>query len=256
MIDTRAKIISSIELMPHTFKIALLAPEIAAKAIPGQFLMIQCDRFTLRRPVSIHNVIENRIIELLIRIAGRGTASIAGKKEGDALDILGPLGNGFSLEDAGKKILIIAGSIGIAPLFFLSATALQRGINIVLLLGARSKEQVLPLKLFPGEAEVILSTEDGSLGHRGMITDVAISYLAQCDKAFACGPLPMYHKLLQIIDSNNIKTRVEVSLEVRMGCGFGICYGCSIKTKSGIKQVCRDGPVFSLDQLDLGWGRQ
>jgi dihydroorotate dehydrogenase electron transfer subunit len=255
MIDTRAKIVSSIELMPHTFKIALLAPEIATRAIPGQFLMIQSDGFTLRRPVSIHNVIENRIIELLVRIAGQGTASIACKKEGEALDIIGPLGNGFNLEDAGKKILIMAGGIGIAPLYFLSTAALRRGINVSLLLGARSKEQVLPVKLFPRGTEVILSTEDGSLGHRGMITDVAIPYLSQCDKAFACGPLPMYHRILQIIDSNNIKTTVEVSLEVRMGCGFGICYGCSIKTKSGMKQVCRDGPVFSLDQIDLGWVR-
>ena len=228
----------------------LEAAGIAAAARPGQFVMVSCGQeLTLRRPLSIHQVANSGQLHLLFSIVAKGTSWLSHRQEGETLDLLGPLGNGFSIEPASRNLLLVAGGIGIAPLAFFAQQALSEAKSVTLLLGARTDTGLYPQRLLPGGVETVVATEDGSTGTKGMITDILPDYVDWADQIYACGPLAMY----QTIATNNQKRRVrkpvQISLEVRMGCGLGACYGCSIRTRRGMKQVCLDGPVFNLDEI-------
>jgi dihydroorotate dehydrogenase electron transfer subunit len=241
------------------------APDIAAAAQPGQFITVRCGDFILRRPLSVHQV-SSREIALLFKIAGKGTLWLSQRQEGDKVDVLGPLGNGFSIEPGAKNLLLVAGGIGIAPLVFLMQYAsLQR--QITLIDGASTAAQLYTfssasnkqskLSPLPKGVQFIPVTEDGSRGQKGMATDILPDFLDWADQVYACGPVDMYKTMAEISrrvpilsGRSNLKLRkCQVSLEVRMGCGFGACYGCTINTQKGLKQVCRDGPVFELDDI-------
>lgn len=242
-----APVTENTELMPQVHLIWLESPHVASQAQPGQFVMVHCGEDTLlRRPFSIHQL-EGKRLALLLNVVGIGTHWLSQRQAGDSLDLLGPLGNGFSIHPNSKNLLLVAGGIGIAPLVFLAQKASRAGCSITLLLGAQAKSQLYPKDLLPPEVRLITATEDGTGGKRGLVTDLLPDFISWADQVFACGPPSMYQtmakqKLLR-------KKPVQISLEVRMGCGLGVCYGCTVKTRSGLKQVCKDGPIFELEEV-------
>lgn len=238
------------ELMPGFFQMWLSAPELAVAVKPGQFLMVGCgDETVLRRPLSVHAVDENRLA-LLFTVRGKGTAWLAGRKHGQRLDIFGPMGNGFKIPPRAKNLLVVAGGIGIAPLYYAVDNAATAGKKVTLLMGAATKSQVYPADMLPPEVKMVVVTEDGSEGQKGMVTDLIPNYVSAADLVLVCGPLLMYRHMAAEKKSLGIARKpVQISLEMRMGCGVGVCYGCTVRTESGLKQVCKDGPVFPLDEV-------
>ena len=232
--------------------ICVEAPGIASKSRPGQFITVRCGADPiLRRPLSIHRVDDPNHLSMLFAVVGRGTLWLSQRQKGETLDLLGPLGNGFSIEPSSRKLLLVAGGIGIAPLAFLAHKAIVQKKSLTLLLGARTKDGLYPKKVLPSGIELITTTEDGSYGEKGKVTDILSRYSGWADQIYACGPLAMYKAIANQRQQWQKKKPVQVSLEVRLGCGIGACFGCSIKTKNGMKQVCRDGPVFNLDEVIL-----
>jgi dihydroorotate dehydrogenase electron transfer subunit len=180
-------------------------------------------------------------------VVGQGTNRLAQLKSGDTVDIIGPLGNGFSLSSESHSILLVGGGIGIAPLPFMARVLKDRDCSVNMLLGATTAEQLCPHHLISSSIECINITNDGTKGEKGLITDLLPEYIDKVDQIFACGPSPMYRVMAKMPELRY--KPVQISLEVRMGCGFGLCYGCTIRTKSGSKQVCKDGPVFELNDI-------
>jgi len=211
--------------------------------------MVKCGQDNLlRRPFSIHRVDENKSrLALLFNQVGQGTHWLAQLEAGDSLDLLGPLGNGFDINPESRKLLLLAGGIGIAPLLFVADAAIQQGKEVTLIMGAATGAQLCPESLIQSSINCATATDDGSYGHCGLVTELLPKYLERVDQIFACGPVPMYRTMAQMPELKG--KPVQVSLEVRMGCGFGVCYGCTINTKQGLKQVCQDGPVFNLDDI-------
>ena len=218
------------------------------------------------------NKVKNRLA-LLFATVGKGTLWLSQSKAGECIDLLGPLGNGFSIQDGVKNLLFVAGGIGIAPLAFLAEVAAGRGCAVKLHQGVDTAGQIsleaLPshYKLAlspgapgtpavavqypgPGTIECTASTADGSAFVRGLATSCIPGLAGEADQIFACGPVAMYKAMSQMAELKGKPT--QVSLEVVMGCGRGVCYGCTIKTKQGLKEVCTDGPVFNLE--DVCWG--
>ncbi len=250
-------IISTLEVAAGTHLVWLECPPVAAAARPGQYLMVRCGGDTyLRRPLSIHQVDGDRLA-LLFSTVGRGTQWLSQRRAGEKLDLFGPLGNGFTIRPDTKNVLLVAGGMGIAPLRFLAETAYRRNIKVTFLTGAASAKTLCPVIPLPQTARVgehmlcintVTATDDGSEGFKGQVTDLIPAYLDQVDQVFACGPVGMYRTMAQMPQLHN--RPVQLSLEIVMGCGMGICYSCTIKTKSGLKQVCQDGPVFELSDLE------
>jgi len=270
--QTLCSVASNVEAIPGIHLMWIEAPNIACSVLPGQFITVRCGDFTLRRPFSVHQV-SSRELALLFKVAGKGTLWLSKRKKGERIDILGPLGKGFSIEPGARNLLLVAGGIGIAPLVFLMQHASSQH-QITLIHGASTAAQLYPFssagkkrsKLSPSPKGVqfVPVTEDGSMGKKGMATDILPDFLDWADQVYACGPADMYKAMALTLNSSplkgedkgegekqsNLKLRkCQVSLEVRMGCGFGACYSCTINTKKGLKQVCRDGPVFELDDI-------
>ena len=242
-------VVSKQEVMPGVFLIWLESPRIALIAQPGQFVMLCCGEDNLlRRPFSIHQLDDqNNKLALLFSVVGKGTHWLSQRQAGDRIDLLGPMGNGYFIDPNSSNLLLVAGGIGIAPLCFLARTALEQGFLVTLLLGATTESQLCPNHLLPSRTRCITATEDGTKGKKGMITDLLPEYIDWADQVFACGPSPMYRAMAS---QNLLRDKpCQISLEVRMGCGLGVCYGCTVKTKSGLKQVCQDGPIFNLDDV-------
>ncbi|MBA7564048.1 Dihydroorotate dehydrogenase B (NAD(+)), electron transfer subunit [subsurface metagenome] len=252
MIQELATVTANNEPMPQAHLIWLEAPQITSQAKPGQFVMVRCGEkgeYQLRRPLSIHQREGNKIA-LLFNVVGGGTQWLSQCQPGDRLDLLGPLGNGFTIDPDSKKLLIIAGGIGIAPLHFLVTEASKKNCETKLLIGGRTAAQLYPQDLLPDGLDIIYATEDATMGMHGMITEFAPDYFGWADQIFACGPLPMYRNMANNYPQLQQSGKpVQISLEVRMGCGLGVCYGCTVKTRSGLKQVCQDGPVFELGDI-------
>ncbi len=263
LITTSSPVLSNIEVMPETHLIWLESPEIATTARPGQFLMVRCGEETLlRRPFSVHQVDENKLA-LLFTIVGRGTLWLSQRKAGDKVDIFGPLGNGYTINPDSKNLLLVAGGIGIAPLRFLADVAVRQQKKVTLIIGASSAAYLLPISspiglfndgVLPSNTNVVNATDDGSEGFEGLATDLIAGYADGADQIFACGPVDMYRTMATKYHHLLKDKPVQLSLEIMMGCGAGVCYGCTIKTKSGLKQVCKDGPVFDLE--DILWDKQ
>jgi dihydroorotate dehydrogenase electron transfer subunit len=231
--------------------IELMCPDIAREAKPGQFVMVRCGpETTLPRPFSIHQADGDRIsIFYAVREGGRGTSWLASQEVGASVSIFGPLGNGFTIDPTTRNLLLVAGGTGIAPLYFLAWYALENNYKVTLLYGTVDKNRypVSP------EIEYVAVTEDGSVGEKGLVTDLLPRFVEQADQVFACGPMPMYHNMFNRQSELKLEGRpVQISLEVRMGCGVGVCYGCTVKTKNGLKQVCKDGPIFELNEILWG----
>jgi len=256
-----SKITSNLELMPGIHLMWVESPEMAHSVQPGQFVTVRCGDFTLRRPFSVHQV-SSREVALLFKVTGKGSLWLSQRQKGEKIDILGPLGRGLTLGPKSKKLLLVAGGIGIAPLVFLMQQASSQ-CQITLLHGTSTAAQLYPFspvgkkrtKLPPlaEGVQFIPITEDGSMGRKGMATDILPDFLDWADQVYACGPADMYKAMEEMslpAKQSNLKLKeCQVSLEVRMGCGFGACHGCTIDTKKGLKQVCRDGPVFELGDI-------
>ncbi len=250
MKQAAASLISNSEVMPGVYLIWLETPQIASVAQPGQFVMVCCgegSEFPLRRPLSIHQLANKTRLALLFTVVGKGTHWLAQCKAGDNIDLLGPLGNGYSIHPASHHLLLLAGGIGIAPLGFVAQQVLKQGYSVTLLLGASTAAQLYPRHLLPSEIELVITTEDGTASQKGMITALLPDFVSWAHQVFACGPLGMYRSIAGLRGS--IPQPVQISLEMRMGCGRGLCYGCTVNTKNGLKQVCKDGPIFDLDDI-------
>ncbi|MEW6034247.1 MAG: dihydroorotate dehydrogenase electron transfer subunit, partial [Chloroflexota bacterium] len=244
-------IIFNREVLPGTYLLWLEAPDIATQARPGQFAMLRCGedtQRTLRRPLSIHSV-EGRRAAFYYRVVGKGTEWLARRVEGDMLDVFGPLGNGFSIAKNARSLLLVAGGLGIAPLRFLAERSAAQGQQVVLLHGMKTASELYPLELRPAGVRFVAATEDGTLGEKGMVTALVPRLAAQADQAFACGPEAMYRALARDKTALPPGLKVQISLEVRLGCGVGACLGCTVSTRSGPRHVCHDGPVFDLDEV-------
>ena len=263
-------VISNQEIAHQIYLLRVEAPDIAVSSHPGQFVMIRCgSKLTLNRPFSIHQVNSNKVISFLInklgfsgipdkrhtnneKIAvnhGAGTHWLSQCNQGDTIELLGPLGRGFQVNPDSDKLLLVAGGIGIAPLVYLAQQMSNQKKSITLLLGARTSSALYPQQFLPPQLKTIIATEDGSTGNKGMVTDMLDKLINEYDQVFACGPFQMYRAIFNLMHRNSINRDIQISLETRMGCGFGICYGCSIKTERGIKTVCKDGPVFNIREI-------
>ena len=244
-------IISNKEILPNICHLKVESPEMSSSAFPGQYVMLTCDRGAqrlLRRPISIHRI-SGGVLELLYAVVGAGTEWLSQRQAGEKLDILGPLGTGFQIQPASKNLLLVAGGIGAAPLVYLAEQGLKTGKNVTLLAGARSANQLIPSSMLPAKVAVKIATEDGSAGTKGFVTALLPDYVKPADQVFICGPLPMFKAIAANYAGFFTGKSVQVSLEVRMGCGLGFCYACTIKTTQGLKQVCKDGPVFEMNDV-------
>jgi dihydroorotate dehydrogenase electron transfer subunit len=250
---------SNAEVIPGAHLMWIEAPDIAPAAQAGQFVTVRCEGFTLRRPFSIHQSrfdrdSGKREIALLFKVAGKGTLWLSQRKAGERIDIFGPLGKGFTIAPESRNLLLVAGGIGIAPLAFL-AQQVSSQHQVTLIHGARTAAQLCYDSCHLSgidhqRVQFIPVTEDGSASQKGKATDILPDYLDWADQLYACGPVDMYKTISLTANSRQLTARkCQVSLEVRMGCGFGACYGCTIDTKEGPKLVCRDGPVFELGDI-------
>ena len=230
------------------YLIRLRCPEIAGEARPGQFVMVNCgEECTLPRPFSIHQA-DGEVIALFFNVwqDAKGTPWMVRSKAGDEVSLFGPLGNNYTLNPEARRLLLAAGGIGIASLRFLADSAVKQGLAVTLLCGTPTKHQYPQELLSPG-IELVPVSEDGSVGKKGLITELLPEFTDRNDQVFACGPVAMYRAMAGMPELKG--KPVQVSLEMRMGCGLGACYACTVKTKHGLKQVCRDGPVFELDDI-------
>ena len=252
------KVIHQKEITEDIFLISLDAREIAQAARPGQFVHLRVNKCIdplLRRPFSVHRVDrEKGRIELLYRVIGRGTAMMQKAKEGHSFNVLGPLGNGFNIHGSFTHALVVAGGMGSAPVIFLIDELLALGKEVTFLYGARECREIAGLPDLKSVCErVELATDDGSIGHHGMVTDLLEKCLAEHLKeasvmGFVCGPIPMLKRVQEIAKTTSF--RWQASLEERMACGVGVCIGCAIKAEGGgYKIVCSEGPVFYIEEV-------
>ncbi len=242
------------------YHMVLEAPSVARAIKPGQFIHVRCsDSFEplLRRPFSLHRKNGGRI-EILYKVVGSGTEILSRRQSGEAVDVLGPLGNGFapklSTLNSQLSTILVAGGMGVAPLVALAQELSKKKTQkLRVLIGACSKSRILCEEEFRAlGAEVSISTEDGSKGAKGLITD-RLNFLlstlnSQLSTIYACGPNAMLKALSRIANAKRIPC--QVSLEERMACGVGACLGCPVKVKAGeYKMVCKDGPVFDAEEI-------
>ena len=276
MIQTKSKLLSRKKIIKDIFRISLHAPEICKAAHPGQFVNLKLTEKKdplLRRPFSIHRV-NGDIFEILFKVVGRGTEFLTTLPKNTTLDVLGPLGQGFAISDRSNAVLI-AGGMGIAPLFMLGEELVKKEKKVFFLIGAEKKSLIL----YEAEcqnlgAEIFVSTDNGSYGHKGFVTALLISLLDEGRiphdaQYYACGPDPMLRALSPIAKSRSLSC--QVSIEEKMACGIGACLSCVCKVdpeiaiaRRGLKEshiqtspdfayghalVCTDGPVFDIDEI-------
>ena len=218
----------------------------------GQFVQVKVDDAAntyLRRPISIHDVdYQKRTITLLVQRVGEGTNKISDTEINDTLNIIYPLGNGFTMpEDKNAKVVLVGGGIGIAPMYYLGKVLKEKGIEPQFLLGGRSKSDLIMLEDFESVGKVYITTNDGSLGEEGFVTQHSIWKEKKFDMIYTCGPKPMMMALTKMARENNIDC--EVSLENLMACGLGACLCCVENTIEGHVCVCKEGPVININKL-------
>ena len=239
------------KIRPDVFLLSFDSAYLSKNSYPGQFLHIKIIKTILRRPFSIHCV-KGKTVFILFRIRGRGTQILSGYKPGDKVNIIGPSGKGFCLNGKSGKNILLAGGLGVAPLVFL-ADKLKESKPLVIL-GAKDKNDSICVDEFKRKGcKVYVVTEDGSRGKKGTAVDILKSLSKKFNKSdkiniYTCGPEAMFKGIKKVIGkSGNISC--QASFEQFMGCGLGICCGCTIETKVGYKKVCKDGPVFNINDV-------
>jgi dihydroorotate dehydrogenase electron transfer subunit len=265
-----ATVVENERLYGDTYIAWFRAPELARGAYPGQFIMLRCsddaaygcagggsrgraDDPLLPRPMSYHRVLDaadGPEWSILYDVVGRGTSWLAARRPGDRVYGWGPLGRGYEIGHGSRNLLLVGGGIGIAPLVWLADDAVARGLTVTMVIGGRTSAQVYPSGLLPKEVEVVVTTDDGSMGRAGFVTEPFGELLEWCDQAFACGPTPMFAAMGAVARKARARRSVQVLLEERMGCGTGICYGCAVEVRvrggRAMKLVCKDGPRFDV----------
>jgi len=220
---------------------------------PGQFVQVRVDgspETFLRRPISVYDVnYEKNRIKLLVQIVGKGTEKMSELKAGDNLNIIYPLGNSFGEPSANDRMLLIGGGVGIAPLYYLGKHLKSKGYKPDFLLGFRNQERIIEYKEFAETGNVFITTEDGSKGEKGYVTNHSILTGNKYNRIYCCGPDPMMKAVAK--HAAKIDIQCEVSLENLMACGIGACLCCIVDTVHGNLCSCIDGPVFDIK--DLKW---
>ena len=274
-----AELVQSRQILPGQWLQSFHAPELASGARAGQFVHVRTGDYfglVLRRPFSINTADPSTgILTLHLRVVGRGTEWLARVREGERLDMLGPLGRPFEVDPGSRHLLLIAGGLGMAGLRMLADEAVRDGRRVTVLFGALSAGYVYPSSLLPDEIEYVVATDDGSLGHHGPVTELLADYEAWADQAFACGPYPMLARLAQLAAGRRARLGVarlgrkrgggrsdqlgstaarrkaflQVSMEQTMGCAVGACLGCAVMGIDGPVRVCREGPVFAAEEI-------
>ncbi len=211
---------------------------------PGQFVNIELEGHYLRRPISISDF-DSRSITIIYKVVGQGTQQMSQMKCGEELDLLVGLGNGFDVAASGQYPLLVGGGVGVPPLYNLCKQLLAQGKEPTVILGFNKADELFYKEEFEAlGAKVYVATADGSVGVKGFVTDLLREKGVVYDYFYACGPLPMLKAL-----SDATETSGELSFEERMGCGFGACMGCSCKTLTGNKRICKEGPVMKKEEL-------
>ena len=214
-----------------------------AGILPGQFVNIRVQGQFLRRPISVCNITDG-VLTIIYKVVGVGTEAMRHLPIGTQLDVLTVLGNGYDLSKAGDAPLLVGGGVGVPPMYMLARQLREAGKNVRVILGFNTKDEVFYEEEFRAlGCEVTVTTVDGSHGVKGFVTNAMDG---QQSYYYTCGPLPMIKALI-----NTLGTHGEVSMEERMGCGFGACMGCTIQTTQGPKRVCKEGPVFPAEILQL-----
>ncbi len=265
MYQQKAQILSNSLMGPSYYRISLKCDKGFKDAVPGQFVTLGFTELTgrvLRRPFSIHRIITEggtvTGIDILYKVVGDCTASLAGLQQGGELDILGPIGNSFPVSDGFQKGFMIAGGIGTAPLVFLAMYLKDKGADLTgfsLFSGGKSKEDLLCIDEFASlNMNIHTVTEDGSAGEKGLVTDHLDAAIRKKkpDVIYACGPMGMLKAVARIAEARN--TPCHVSIETVMACGMGACLGCAVETRQDqdtYPHVCIDGPVFNSKDLKL-----
>ena len=212
-----------------------------AGILPGQFVNIRVAGQFLRRPISVCNITDG-ILTIIYKVVGVGTEAMSHLPIGTQLDVLTVLGNGYDLSKAGDKPLLVGGGVGVPPMYMLARQLREAGKAVRVILGFNTKDEVFYEEEFRAlGCDVTVTTVDGSHGIKGFVTNALDG---QESYYYTCGPLPMIKALLQAAGTHG-----EVSMEERMGCGFGACMGCTIQTTQGPKRVCKEGPVFAAEEL-------
>ena len=233
--------VASNRALTHNVYELVLEGDTSAITVPGQFVNIRlCGKY-LRRPLSVCAWAEDRL-KVIYKVAGSGTEQLSGILPGTVLDLLTGLGNGFSLSEAGDRPLLVGGGTGASPLYALAEELIARGKRVTVVLGFNTADDVFYVEEFRQlGAKVRVATLDGSVGTKGFVTDAMpeeYSYI------YSCGPEPMMKAV-----SKACATGAQFSFEARMGCGFGACMGCTCRTLTGYKRICKDGPVMRKEEL-------
>ena len=234
------KIIENKPLTDCVYKMVLQGDTSAITA-PGQFVNIKLDGLFLRRPISVSDV-NGDLLTIIYKVVGKGTAQMAAMTEGE-LDVLTGLGNGYDLTLSGDQPVLLGGGVGVPPMYMLAKQLIAQGKKVRVILGFNTASELFYEEEFKTlGAEVTVTTVDGSKGIKGFVTDA----LSAMDYSYfyTCGPEPMLKAVYK-----TAKTSGQMSFEKRMGCGFGACMGCSCKTITGYKRICKEGPVMKKEEI-------
>lgn len=235
------KITSNEKIARDIFKMTL-AGDTSAITAPGQFVNIKLDGLFLRRPISVCDCVGENLT-LIYKTVGHGTEQMSRITAGDELDLLTGLGNGYNTKISGGSPLLVGGGVGVPPMYMLCKKLISGGKNVTVVLGFNSKDDVFYENEFRAlGADVHIATADGTYGTKGFVTDVIKDM--QYTFFYTCGPEPMFRAMHKIM-----KTPGQYSFEERMGCGFGACMGCSCKTLTGNKRICKEGPVMESEEI-------
>lgn len=245
------KLIAKQRIAEDYFSLDLQAESPLTEIKPGQFVQIRVDnspKTFLRRPISIFDVdyISNTL-KLLIKIAGPGTKALSLLNTGDRVSLVYPLGNGFSLPADTDKVLLVGGGIGVAPLYFMGKIIAQSGINFKFVFGYQSDKYIIDYEKYNKLGDLIISTDDGSMGFHGLVSEHPVLHEGDYNRIYCCGPDPMMKSIAGIAKERGIFC--ELSLENLMACGIGLCLCCVEDTIDGNICSCTDGPVFNIKQL-------
>ena len=242
----------NIQLNDNYVLLKMTAPTELPDMLPGQFAELEVEgssKTFLRRPISINFIDkDNNEVWFLIQLVGDGTRHLAAVKRGQTINVILPLGNSFTMpENASERLLLVGGGLGTAPMLFLGEQLSKKGFTPNFLLGARSQNDLLQLNEFTQYGNVFTTTEDGSMGEKGYVTQHSLLSTQTFNKIYTCGPKPMMMAVAKYAKTNNIEC--EVSLENTMACGFGVCLCCVENTTEGHICVCKEGPVFNIKKL-------
>ena len=239
----RYTILSNTPVAAGAYRLDLAADD-PGFAPEGEFVDLSIPGFFLRRPLSICDCRPGRLT-LVYKVAGQGTEALSDLPEGAEIEVLTGLGRGFDPEACRERALLVGGGLGVPPLYHLAKQLKAQGKHVTAVLGFNTAEDVFLVEEFRRVCDTVaVSTVDGSVGVKGFVTDAILAIRPEYDFFYTCGPMVMMKVVCQALEGPG-----EASLEERMGCGAGFCYGCSIQTKNGPRRVCKDGPVFKKEEL-------